>query len=524
MNTAPLRAGTANLVRLAAALSVALGALVLASPSTSADDQRPVQTSVEAGVDLAAVDRFMRDQLAAASTPGAAVAITRGDQVLYVAGYGHDGDGAAVTGDTLFRIASLSKSFTALAVMQLVEDGRVSLGDPVAMHLPEFQLADPRGADITVRQLLDQTSGLADSEVHDLSRPQPTTTAEAVTSLRSARLVADPGTQWNYHNPNYQVAARLVEVLSGETFGQYLDAHAFGPAGMTSSTTFETGDQAIPGLADGHVIAYGQPIAVRAPATYDVGAGGVVSTAADMARWLVVQTNNGRAPDGTRLLTGKGLTEMHTASAVDVGYALGWDTNGPAEAPTLLEHSGNLLTFSAYQAVLPASGYGVVVLLNTGSALLRDQYAIFEGVVDIVEGTDTTPSGPRYSSATLDTVLAFLTLAVLLLGVRGVRRSRRWATRTSGSWTRIMLRMLPYLAVLGLVAAFPRLAGELVGGRDVTWEAAAYGWPALVVLVLTALAATLATLSARAWQMRAIRGSFDTTTTSTRRRSGTPAP
>jgi hypothetical protein len=227
-----------------------------------------------------------------------------------------------------------------------------------------------------------------------------------------------------------------------------------------------------------------------------------------MARWLVVQTNNGRAPDGTRILSGRSLTEMHTASAVgDVGYALGWDTNGPATAPTLLEHSGNLLTFSAYQAVLPASGYGVVVLLNTGSALLRDQYAIFEGVVDIVEGTDISPSGPGYSTATLDSVLAFLTIAVVLLGIFGVRRSRRWATRTADSPTRIMLRTLPYLGVFGLVAAFPRLAGKLVGGRDVTWEAATYGWPALVVLVLTILAATLATLAVRAWHLIRIRES-----------------
>ena len=512
MNTAPLRAGTATLVRLTAAGSVAVAALVLAPPTTSADESRPVQTSVDAGVDFAAVDRFMRAQLAAASTPGAAVAITRGDQVLHVAGYGHDGNGTTVTGSTLFRIASLSKSFTAFAVMQLVDAGHLTLDDPVTMHLPDFRLADPRGADITVRQLLDQTSGLADREVHDLSRPQPASTVEAVTSLRSARLVADPGTQWNYHNPNYQVAARLVEVLSGEPFGLYLNTHIFGPAGMTSSTTFETGDQAIPGLADGHIVAYGQPISMRAPATFDVGAGGVASTAADMARWLVVQTNRGRAPDGPRLLTGTSLTQMHTASAGDVGYALGWDTNGPTTAPTLLEHSGNLLTFSAYQAILPASGYGVVVLLNTGSALLHDQSAIFKGLLDIVEGTDTTPAGPSYSQATLDTVLAFLTVAVMLLGIRGVRRSRGWAIRASGSWTRIVGRMLPYLAGLGLVAAFPRLVGKFVVGRDVTWEAATYGWPALVVLVLTVLAAILATLAARAWQMRAIRGTLDTTT------------
>lgn len=522
MKAADSSPGKGALRRLGAVLALALGVLALAQMRSSADDPRPHQATVDRGpdagvapsvatgvVDLAALDRFMREQMAAASIPGAAVAITRRDRVLHVAGWGNDGDGAAVTGRTMFRIASLSKSFTALAVMQLVEDGRASLDDRVAVHLPEFRLADPRGVDITVRQLLDQTSGLADREVPDLSRPQPATTAQAVTSLRSARLVADPGTQWNYHNPNYQVAARLVEVLSGETFDHYLATHVFEPAGMDSSLTFDTGDQEVPGLADGHVVAYGHPVAVQAPASFDVGAGGVVSTAADMARWLIVHSNNGRATDDTRLLTRRSLTEMHTAGAVGGGYALGWDTDGPSAAPTLLEHSGNLLTFSSYQAVLPASGYGVVVLLNSGSGLMLDQTALFAGVLDIIEGADATPPGPRFSSTTLDTVLALLTLTVALLGVRGVRRSRRWATRAGGPATRVgaALRLTPYLGLLAVVAAFPHLAENLVGGRDVTWVAAAYGWPALVVLVLTAVAATLATVISRAWHVNVVRRS-----------------
>ena len=113
--------------------------------------------------------------------------------MLHVRGYGHDSHHVPVTESTLFRIASLSKSFTSLAVLQLVDAGKLSLDDPVATHLPEFRPADPRGAGITVRQLLDQTSGLADREVPDLNRPQPTTLAEATTSLNSAHLVAAPG-------------------------------------------------------------------------------------------------------------------------------------------------------------------------------------------------------------------------------------------------------------------------------------------------------------------------------------------
>jgi CubicO group peptidase (beta-lactamase class C family) len=88
-------------------------------------------------VDLAAVDRLMSGEPGAASIPGAAIAITRGDQLLHVRGYGHDADDVPITEDTRFRTASLSKSFTSLAVLQLVDAGRVSLDDPVVGHLPE---------------------------------------------------------------------------------------------------------------------------------------------------------------------------------------------------------------------------------------------------------------------------------------------------------------------------------------------------------------------------------------------------
>jgi CubicO group peptidase (beta-lactamase class C family) len=271
-------------VRLAAPLVVlsALAALVFGSRD-GADPITP-STVDDAPVNLAAVDRFLSEQIDAASIPGAALAITHGNQVVHVAGFGHDSTGAPVTGDTLFRVASLSKSFTALAVVQLVDEHRLRLDDPVVDHLPEFRLADPRGADITVRQLVDQTSGLADSQVHELSREQPDSLADAVVALRSARLAAAPGAQWNYHNPNYQIAARLVEVVAGEPFDAYLRDHVLRRAGMTSALTVDNDDQVVPGLGDGHVVAWGHAFAVDGPHTFEAGAGGVVASAADMAQ------------------------------------------------------------------------------------------------------------------------------------------------------------------------------------------------------------------------------------------------
>ncbi len=455
---------------------------------------------------VAEIDRFMSTQLAESAIPGAAVAVTRGDRVLMVRGYGRDSTGEAVTGDSLFRTASLSKSFTALAVMQLVEAGRLHLDDPVQQHLPEFQLADPRAAQATVRQLLDHTSGLSDAVVPERSRPQPRTTTEATTSLRSARLASTPGTSFSYHNPNYQVAARLVEVVSGEPFDHYLRHHIFQPAGMAATSSTVTDDQPVPGLTGGHLIAFGHAVPAPGLGTFSAGDGGVVSSAADMARWLIVHANGGQAADGTRIVSGQGLRVLHTPSAPDAGYALGWGTHGPRAAPTRLEHSGSLFTFTAEEALWPASGYGVVLLFNAGSPMMLDEIAIVHGVFDIVEGTAPPSDGPRLA-ATLDTVLAVVTLAALTVGALGVVRAARWALRRRGTRLRAALALMPAVAVLAAGTAFPHLTEAWIE-RDVTWRAAAYQWPALVVFVLAAMLAATATLIARAWQWRRTNGAY----------------
>ena len=230
-----------------------------ASAAGSADDR--------GAPDVAAVDAFVEGRLDATDLRGVAVALVHGREVVHVRGYGTDSAGVPVTGDTPFRVASVSKSFTALAVMQLVERGSVRLDEPVRTYLPGFRTSDRRSDRISVRQLLDQTSGMADTGFPEVSLPQPDTLAGAVERLRAARLVADPGTTWNYHNPNYQVAARLVEVVSGETFAGYVQRHIFGPLAMDRSSSTATDDEAVPGLADGHSSAYGRAVPCPGRAT-----------------------------------------------------------------------------------------------------------------------------------------------------------------------------------------------------------------------------------------------------------------
>jgi hypothetical protein len=163
-----------------------------------------------------------------------------------------------------------------------------------------------------------------------------------------------------------------------------------------------------------------------------------------------------------------------------------------------VEHSGSLFTFTSEEALWPVSGYGVVLLFNAGSPMMLDQIAIVHGVFDIVEGTTPPVRGPRLA-VQLDTVLALLTLAALALGICGVVRAGRWARPRRSTPLLAALGQLPPVLVIVAGAAFPRLAEAWIG-RDVTWQAAAYEWPALVVFVCAALVAAGGTLFARSWR------------------------
>ena len=177
------------------------------------------RAAAQANVDTDTLDRFIAEEMARHNLPGLAVAITHGDQLIFAQGYGRGYPGQPMTPQSQLLIASVSKSFTALAIMQLVEAGEIELDAPVQTYLPEFTLRDPTVASqITIRHLLNHTSGLADAGYPEGRLPPPATLEALLSSLAKARPVAAPGTEFHYFNPNYQILARVVEVVSGQPF------------------------------------------------------------------------------------------------------------------------------------------------------------------------------------------------------------------------------------------------------------------------------------------------------------------
>ena len=490
--------GTATAIT--AVIAMIAGLAILAVPGPASATGRPVVLpgagpAVATGEpDGAAVERVVSGFAGQAGYPGIAVAITKGDRVVYAGGYGHESTGAAVTATTPMPVASVSKSFTALAVMQLVEAGKVALDAPVRDYLPGFLIADPRGARITVRELLNQTSGITDGTLAEKSLPQPDSPAGAVTRARDATLAAEPGTEHRYTNTNYHLAARLVEVVAGEPFADYLRRHVFEPIGMRATTTIGRTPRDLPGaVREGHVYAYGASVPAAEPERFVNGSDGVITTAEDMAKWLIVQNNAGLAANGTRLVSAGSVAAMHTSSDRRWTYGMGWDTDQKGRAG----HSGVWFTYTAHQLLLPG-GYGVAVIGNSGIGLGNEGIgSLADELATLVGGGEPAAGAPM--RLIIDLALGGLALLSLFLGVRNLRRTRTWAVRFAArrSW-RPALRLLPRLVPLALLVTLPDLLGMLVGGgRDINFVQFCYYSVALLTWTAIATVMNLGVLTAR---------------------------
>lgn len=434
-------------------------------------DLRAKRSAAQPLFDFAAIDHFIAGQMAVQRVPGLALAITQGEQVLYVKGYGTASQGQPMTPQSQFFLASLSKSFTALAVMQLVEAGQIDLDTPVQTYLPAFTLADPTVArQITIRHLLNQTSGLADVGLRTAQPPQQTTIEAYVADLRTARPVASPGREFHYTDANYAVLARVVEVVSGEPFSTYLHTHIFAPLQMghtfhavTSAEAKQRAEQ----LAQGHLVAYAIPVAVDEMSGYLGGAAGVVSTAADLANYLVMQNNNGRF-QGTKVLAAEAVALMHTPpSNINTTYAMGW-VEATNNGRRVLEHNGILSVFFADVVLWPETGLGLALLYNVSSLATTSlaSPAIKDGLIALLTGGQPAPA--RFTVMVWGVLMALVTLSGVALAIRSLLHLPQWAERTRNiSGWRLVLGIawafVPAGALLGLPTLITATAGRAFG-------------------------------------------------------------
>jgi CubicO group peptidase (beta-lactamase class C family) len=320
------------------------------------------------------IDAAAREVLEQTRTPSASIAVVRDGHIAYLQAYGD-----ATLGEppvparpaTRYAIGSISKQFTATALLLLQQDGKLSLDDPVAKYLPELT----RAREITLRQLLSHTAGYQDYWPHDYTFPQmlePVTPQGIFEGWARRPLDYEPGTRWQYSNTGYVIAGRIAELVSGEPLYEFLERRVFMPLHMDSVSDFDR-EPLAPGNAMGYEsYALGPPREARPSAPgWLFGAGGLAMTAEDLAKWnLSLIGRRVLQPDSYRQLE----TDTRLANGVATGYGLGLDVSMEA-GRWKLGHGGEVSGFTAENVVYPDERTAIVVLTNQMAARGSSQLA-----------------------------------------------------------------------------------------------------------------------------------------------------
>jgi CubicO group peptidase (beta-lactamase class C family) len=314
---------------------------------------------VSAGAALAQ-DVGRMEQVIQSMTPGnrfmGAVLVARGENILLSKGYGSANLEWEVANSpaSKFRIGSVTKQFTAAAILLLEERGRLSVDDPVRKHLADAPAA---WQDVTIFHLLTHTSGIPSFTGfpdYQSTMALPVTIEKLVERFRDKPLEFKPGDRMNYSNSGYVLLGHLIEKISGKSYAQFLQENIFTPLGMTGSG-YDSNAVVIAYRASGYGPGPNGP--VNAPflhMTIPHGAGALYSTTEDLLRW-------NQALYGGKLLTAASLKRMTTPVKNDYGFGLVITTSN---GRTTFSHSGGINGFNSYLAYYPESRVTVAVLAN----------------------------------------------------------------------------------------------------------------------------------------------------------------
>jgi D-alanyl-D-alanine carboxypeptidase len=341
-----------------AALSISLLALH-AQERTSVSDS------------AAKADTYLREEMAKRRIPGMSAAVITAGRVVFTKGYGFANVevSAPATSDTVYEIASLTKPFTAIAVMMLVEAGRVSLEDPISRYLPNVP---SHWGDITVRHLLTHTSGIPD--YFSIPRLRSASggiwqieysPADLLSIFFETQLEFKPGARFTYSNSGYWLLGRLIEAVAGNSYERFLSDRLFAPLDMKGTRRMDR-KAIIPNRASGY--AWSDTLLINAPytsTTWAYSEGGLVSSVSDLAKWDAALWSGRLLRADTLAQT---TTPVRLTDGTDSNYGLGWSI-GTNPKRRQIYVTGNKPGFSAIIRRYLDERLTVIVLANVESGI-----------------------------------------------------------------------------------------------------------------------------------------------------------
>lgn len=350
---------------------------------------------------LESFDQYIQDAMKSWRCPGVAVSIIKGDDILHQNAYGlRDVENQLpMTEDTRFAMASVTKSFTAMSVALLVDEGKLEWDKPVREYMPEFILDDPYVTQhVTVRDMLSHRTGLPrhDFSAWRLDVPR----AEFIKRMKHFKFNATFREKFQYNNLMYYAAAYLVEKIAEQRWEDFVQEHIFSPLRMVASNFAPEPPQDGQVNANGYRVDRDKEGGAKSLIYMPFGkhtelspgaAGALFSTLADLTQWLKVHVNDGRSGD-IQFVSPNNLKQMHLPQTIIPGggfneallgntifsYGMGWFIE-PYRGYTLVHHGGNVEGHSLIIGFVPQEKVGIVVLTNIAELPLRD-VLLYEGI------------------------------------------------------------------------------------------------------------------------------------------------
>lgn len=408
-------------------------------------------------IDKSAIDDYIKNEMDQFKIPGLALGIIYNGQIEYVKGYAR-GEKLAIEPHTPFIIGSLSKSLTAVAIMQLAEAGIIDLDQSLNTYIPWLTLGAEYDNPLTARHLLLQTSGLPlAAGLSELTTSSLITLEEEVRALEDIALANAPGVRFEYSNANYLLLGYLIEKVTNQSYAEYMQQEIVEPLQMKN--TFFSQEEALEnGLAKGYIKKLGFPVAVEVQyLANSLAAGFIISSAEDMLNYLSMHLKQGEFA-AREVLSSQQLSELYQVGTVKEGstdYAMGLISFDHIGADALY-HDGSTQGYNSAFVFSPQEQWAVVVLTNLGSMIELSAGRIALSIADFLRGANLEPSTRLNSSIYL---MALLILALLLfLILRSIIVLLQRKTLKKG-WVLYLAFFIELMASLFIFILFPRGAG-----------------------------------------------------------------
>ncbi len=347
-------------------LLLAASTQVIAQPMVA-----PENTNAQPTVNLSSQLDHIAKRYYGVTQPGATVIVVKDGKILLRGGYGlaNVEKNEALSAQHVMRLGSITKQFTAVAIMQLVEQGKISLNDPISKFVDDYPESGKR---VTIEHLLTHTSGIPSYT----GKPGfiatvgvDKTVKEMIDSFKNDPLEFEPGTQWKYNNSGYFLLGAVIEKVSGMSYAKYVESALFMPLGM-QDTAYENSERSKQIKALGHTPSKGQfQASNKISMTIPYAAGALVSNVDDLAKWdAAIEAGKLLKPDSwKRVFT---AYKLSNGQATDYGY--GWNI-GQFESKPMIAHGGGIPGFATYALSMPTEKLYVAVLTNSDSGLASSE-------------------------------------------------------------------------------------------------------------------------------------------------------